>query len=199
LDLFLLLVIIIGGILAWQTGRERSRLSERHARLVRVTGDLPITDPSQVHIQALETDQPMEFAWRVYYPANYAQVLRHPNGGSSRSPSTTSTEFIARVAFRRDDRGIMNVYTHFEGSSGRFSFGDESLAELLRNHWDKLRVEQIGSPALTALKPDRPATLLRLTMSEELQDEARKTLSPHAKYYVPDVFQLELGPKASKP
>jgi hypothetical protein len=68
LDLYLLIAALIGGTLAWQTGRERSRLSEKYDEPARVTGDLPIADASKVHVRALDTGDPMHFAWRVYYP-----------------------------------------------------------------------------------------------------------------------------------
>jgi hypothetical protein len=41
-DLVLLLVALLGGILAFQTGRQQSRLRGEHERLSRITGDLPI-------------------------------------------------------------------------------------------------------------------------------------------------------------
>jgi hypothetical protein len=200
LDLFLLIVVAIGGALAWQTGRERSRLSGEHARLARITGDLPIADASQVHVQALDTGEPLHFAWRVYFPPNYRQTLRNSNGGEGTSWSSSSTEFIARVVFRQDEQGLLQVYTHFSGGSSRSGLGDKALAELLRGRWDKIRVEQLGAPDLAALGPNQPAVLLRLTLPDDLQAEARKKLPPHTqKRFVPVLFELDLGPKASKP
>ena len=146
LDLFLLTIVIIGGALAWQTGRERSRLSAEHARLARITGDLPVEDPSKVYVQALETGDPMHFAWRVYHPPNYKHILSHGNGGGTTFFSS-SAEFIARVVFREDDEGQLQLYTNFSGGSSLSPFGDEDLAELLHDRWDKIRVEQLGARA----------------------------------------------------
>lgn len=199
-DLFLLIVVIIGGALAWQTGRERSRLSERHARLARITGDLPIADASRVHVQALETGEPMHYAWRIYYPPSYKAILGNSDGDWSTSWSSSSSEFIARVVFRQDDEGLLQVYTHFSGGSSQSSLGDEALAKLLCDRWGKIRVEQLGSPHLATLGPNQPAILLRLTLPDDLRAEARKLLSPYDRErYVPVLFELNLGPKASKP
>jgi hypothetical protein len=78
--------------------------------------------------------------------------------------------------------------------------GDKALAELLRDRWDKVRVEQLGAPELTILEADQPAVLLRLTLPEDLPREAKKSLSPYAQQqFVPVLFELDLGPRTSKP
>jgi hypothetical protein len=200
IDWLLLIAVLIGGALTWQTGRERSRLAETHARLARLTGDLPVADPAKVYVQALDTGEPRHFAWRVYYPPNYTQVLRLSYGGGGTSYASNSSEFIARVVFREDERGLFQVYTHFSGGSSRSSFEDKVLAELLRGRWDKIRVEQLGAPKLAVLTPDQPAILLRLTLPDDLRDEARKRLNPDLqKRYVPVLYELKLGPETSNP
>lgn len=198
-DLILLVVIVIGGLLAWQAGRERSRLSAEHARLARITGDLPIVDRSRVHILALDTGDPMHFAWRVYYPANYSQILAS-DGSWSNSWSSSPSEFIGRVRFREDKQGRLQVYRQFWGGSSTTGLPDQALAEQLHGRWDKLRVEQLGSAGVTILEPDQTLAMLRLTLPEGLRDVAGKTHpsnpeAPHDSL----VFELKLGPKATKP
>src|SRR5689334_110913 len=111
LDLILLLVILPGGFLAWQSGRQRKRLEDRYERMVRVAGDLAIADPTKVYIRALDMGEPLHFAWRVYLPPNYTLVVRNLTGngssGSSTSWSLNPVEFIARVRFRKDEQGLM--------------------------------------------------------------------------------------------
>src|SRR6185436_11697936 len=80
LNLFLILVAVLGGLLAWQSGRERGRLQAECARLLAITGDLSIDDPSKVYIRALDTREPLHFAWRVYLPPNYQQILWYSEG-----------------------------------------------------------------------------------------------------------------------
>jgi hypothetical protein len=200
LDLVVLVAAIGGGALAWQTGRERSRLAQEHARLARMTGDLPIADPSKVYVQALDTGEALHFAWRVYYPPNYRQVLRHSDGGGGTSWASNPTEFIARVVFREDEQGLLQVYTHLSGGSSRSSFGDKDLAGLLHGRRDWIRVEQLGASQLAVLKANQPAILLRLTLSDDLQAEARKRLDPHVQTrYVPVLYELRLGPETANP
>jgi hypothetical protein len=63
-----------------------------------------------------------------------------------------------------------------------------------------LRVEQLGSKDIATIDPDGSATLLRLTIPDDLQAEARKTLSPHSQgEFNPTLFTLEIGPKKPKP
>jgi hypothetical protein len=196
-DWFLLVVTLIGGVLAWQTGRERSRLSERHRRLVGMAGELPIADPSKVYARALDTGEPLHFAWRVYLPANYNRALRSSGGGAlGASTSRRPSEFIARLRFRQDNQGVMEVYNHFANGSTRVSLGDKTLADLLRNRWDKVRVERLGAPEVAVIEPDKPAVLLRLTLPDDMQDEARTKLSPdNQARLLPVLYELDLGPK----
>jgi hypothetical protein len=192
----LLLVVLSGAIMAWRSGRERSRLTERFARLVRATGDLTVADPSLVYLRAVETGEPLHYAWRVYFPPNYNQIMSSRNGMTSSGSSSSASEFLSRVRLRPDDRGAMQVYTHFANGSSISSIDGPQLTELLRGRWDKVRVEMIGSPEVASLKPNQHAVLLRLTLPDDLIDEAKKKFSPDdQKRCVPVLFELELGPK----
>jgi hypothetical protein len=192
-DGFLILVVLVGGVLAWQAGRERSRLMQHYERLTRKLGDLPISDRSKLHLLALETGDPLHFAWRAYLPANYNLMLSD-GSGSSWGTSIGSSESIFRVRFRRDKDGDVQVYTRIGGTSSQNSFGDESLQQFLRDRWDRVRVERLASPDVAVVGADESAVLLRLTLPDDLAAEARKTLSPEIQQqYVPVLYQLNLG------
>jgi hypothetical protein len=202
LDGLLILALLSGGILAGKTGLERSRLEARHARLARMTGDLPVTDPSKLYFQAIDTGEPLHFAWRVYLPPKYNQVLSCRSDGSSSSSTSSSsaaTELIARVRLREDEQGQLQVYTHFGGGSSRMGVGDKALAERLRGRWGRVRVEQLGAPELAVLGPDQTTVLLRLTLPDDLEAEAREKLDRSMQRSVPVLYELVLGPKASNP
>jgi hypothetical protein len=194
LDWFLLLVVLVGSFLAWQTGRERSRLTERHSRLARLAGDLPIIDPTKLHALALQTGDPLHFAWRIYVPPNYSPQLRG-SGMAIALGSARASEFIARVRVRPDDKGDMQVYTHFGNTTSGTSLGMQAIVSVLENRWDKLKVEQLGAHALTVIKADQPAVLLRLTLPDDLHSEVRKKVSLNGqKQSLPVLFELNLGP-----
>lgn len=194
LELLLLPVLLLGGVLAWQSGRERSRLAARYDRLSRVAGELPIADPSKLYVQAIPTGEPLHFAWRVYAPANYRLIVRDRSGGESSSMSNNPNEFIARARIREEE-GVLYAYWRIAGGSSKTSFGDLSLVKFLRENGSAVRVAQLGSDGCNVIEPTQSATLLRLT----LPDDAKKSLSPYAQTFVPVLFDLELGPKAPTP
>jgi hypothetical protein len=201
-ELLLIVAIAIGGYLAWQTGQERGRLQQTFDRLARKAGDLEIGDPAWVHIRAIPTGEPLHFAWRVYLPASYQTDVHVKTGHStSRSygSSSSSREFIARVRFREDENGVLNVYAKFASGSTRMGVGDPAFATLLRGRWNEVVAEQVGADELVAIEPDRPFTLLRLRLPEDLQEKAKTALSPDEhKQLVPIFFELEVGSPASK-
>jgi hypothetical protein len=197
-DLILLLAILVGGIQAWTSGRERAKLSKEYARLARTAGDPAIGDPAKVHLVALETGDPLHFAWRVYYPANYQEVLASIHSGSHvvRSSLSTSdpTEAILRLRFRENDRGIVEIY--MKGMQGRFRspLGDESLADLLRGRRGEIDVEQIGAEDVAVIGPDEQVSLIKLTLPGAMQAEADQKLSEWArKNCTPILYELKLG------
>jgi hypothetical protein len=199
LDLILLLVALSGGFLALQNGRQLRQLRAEYERLSTITGDLPISDASKVHVRALETGERLHFAWRVYLPANYRAVISNASGSSS-SWTSNSCQFIARVRLRENEQGMLQAYTRFSGGSSCMGLGDSTLAKLLHDHWDKIQVEQLGAPGLAVIAPGQSAVLLRLTLPDELQKASREKLPPWMQgHFVPTLFELHLGPEATKP
>src|SRR5262245_45684962 len=69
LALLVLAVARAGAVLAWQAGRERARLAAHSDRLVAAAGELPADDPTWLCLKALDTGDPLHFAWRVHLPA----------------------------------------------------------------------------------------------------------------------------------
>jgi len=201
-ELVLIAAIAVGGYLAWRTGRERGRLQRTFDRLARKAGDLEVGDPNQVHLRAFPTGEPLHFAWRVYLPARYPARVRVRAGQSSSDTSGSRgqpMEFIARVRFREDENGVLNVYWKFAGYGIREAVGDRAFATLLRGRWDEVAVEQLGADGLVGLDADRSVTLLRLRLPADLQESARTARSPDLrKELVPVFFEFQLGPPASE-
>src|SRR5262245_17654443 len=121
-DLVLLTIVLAGGVLAWQAGRERARAAAHYDRLVAAAGELPADDPTLIYLKALDTGDPLHFAWRVHLPAKTDLEVRSRTGsgwsGGSWSCSDP-TDFIARVRFRVDEQGVVHVYTKSINSSSR--------------------------------------------------------------------------------
>jgi len=195
LNAVLLIATLIGGVLAHQAGKRHQRLLAERERLEEQVGCLRIEDPSRMYVRALETGEELHFAWRVYFPAGLNLRTKNSNGGgtwSSKRPD--AIEFIARVRFRENDDGRLNVFTKQANGSGRLALGDRRLADLLRGRWDEIQVEQLGSDGSVAIATDEVATLLRLTFSEDLKREAGQKLSKSlATRFQRVLFDMRLG------
>jgi hypothetical protein len=199
-DWILIAIVLGGGVMAWRTGRERSRLTARHERLVKSTGELSIKDASRIYALALDTGEPLHFAWHFYFPPNSNQSLSYHFGNETNSMSTPQADFIGRLRFRRDDDGDMQLYTHFGPGSSAGGLDNAELNELLRGRWNQVKIEQLGAFGVAVIDRDKPAVLLRLTLPDELQAEARTKLSPgFQKQFVPVVFEVTLSPPTPSP
>lgn len=200
LDLLLIGIILVGSFFAVRSGLERQRLSKTFERLSRKTGDLVVADPSKAYIQALPTQEPLHFAWRVYLPPNYSVNLRSHQGSLSSFRSSSAVECIARIRFREDKKGDLNVYIRFVGGSSRSTLGDASFAKLLHGRWENVQVKQLGTGQPAVFGADQTVVLLQLNLPEELRPEALKTISPHLhEQFIPVFFKAELGPAQQVP
>jgi hypothetical protein len=204
-DLLMFAIVLVGGIAVWRTGQERSRLGKDYARLVKAAGDFTIQDSSKFHILALDTGEPLHFAWRVYLPPNSRLRLRDSSGGEH-THSGGAGEFIIRLRIREEaGKGRLQVYQNFAGGSNTQSFGDERLAKLLLGHEREIRVEQLGSGGVAVVDRDQSMVLLRLTIPESLQTKARDSLGPAdsdsslLNRFLPDLYLWELGPDSPSP
>lgn len=124
LNAVLLIAAVIGGVLAHRAGMQHQQLLTEFRRLEKKVGHLPIEDPTKVYVRALKTDEELHFAWRVYLPAGFNVRWQNSGGGSSWSSNSNAGEFIARVRFRQNDRGVLSVFTKQRSGSGMMGLGN---------------------------------------------------------------------------
>ncbi len=170
-SLLLLTISLIGGYYAWQSGTERAGLMSQIARIEKRIGSFPIVDPTLVHVLAIETQQPLEFAWRIYLPANFkmtrVQTFNQSGSSSWGSSRSDASEFIARVVLR-EHNGSLECFNSFNSSSGLSSTQSPIHAIAIREHWKNLKIDQLGKPTLAIIQPDEETTLLRISLPSEL-------------------------------
>ncbi|MGN6544688.1 MAG: hypothetical protein ACTHK7_06545 [Aureliella sp.] len=178
-------------------------MQREHTRLTDVAGELVITDPDQLHIQAIDTGEPLRFAWRVYAPGGQAIVFHF---GSSGQPLGSSThqdpephESFASVCFTEQrPPGQAGVYCFFENTSDFCSLAPPGMFEFLRDHWNELEIEQLGAREVARVKPGDSATMLRVKLSPSLMQKAREKnlATPTSDGPTPTCFEcrLELRP-----
>ncbi|MCY2982178.1 MAG: hypothetical protein NTY15_00900 [Planctomycetota bacterium] len=175
-DALIIVLTLIGGYLAVQSGRQRASLSSQVARIEKRIGTLPISDPRLVHIQALETENPLEFKWRVYLPANFkmTQVVHSDSSASTRGRMHLSDpkELIAKVQFR-ENNGRIECYSDFGPAFSVMEFPQSMHAAVLREKVDQLQIEQLGKNGLVTFEPDEEFTILRITVPIELQESMK--------------------------
>ena len=189
-----LIAAVIGGVLAYRAGTERQHLLAERTRLVKKVGSMAIGDRSKLHVRAIETGDELHFAWRVYVPAGFKVRWEYSNGGYSVSHSSIASEFVARVRLREEERRRLYVFSN-QASGSRLALGDEQLADSLRDRWDEVRVEQLGSDDVTVIEADEVVTLLRLTLSDDLKREADQKLEKDfAQRFQTALFDVRFGP-----
>ncbi len=201
-ELLLIAVVLVGGVMAWRTGRERARLGAEYARLAKAAGDLTITDPTKIHILALDTGEPLHFAWRIYLPPKSKFVLRDSSGsGQTWDQYGDGDEFIARIRIREDPSdGQLRVYHSFAGGSGTQGLGgNRALANFIRGRETEILVEQVGVGTTAVFDPEHETKLLRLTIPDGLKAKAREMIDPaELERLLPDLFTWEIGPENPK-
>jgi hypothetical protein len=201
IDLVLLAFVLAGGVLAWQAGDERARLAAHHDRLVAAAGELPVDDPTLIYLKALDTGDPLHFAWRVHLPANSKLNVRSRTGSGSSGGAWLCLhpmDFIARVRFREDREGMVNVYTKFSPGSSQSGIGPPGLARLLRERARELNVEQAGKRGVAVLDPKatKPTVILRVALPESLRQKPPPDLPAQ---FVPNIVEMTVGPPGSLP
>lgn len=194
LNAVLLIAAVIGALLVYRASTTRQHLLTEKRRLEKMVGSLSVGDRSKLHVRAMETGDALHFAWRVYLPASFKVKWKYGSSGSSSSSSSIPREFITRVRLRESERGSLHVFIKQAGGSSRFEIGDEQLADLLRGRWDEVRVEQLASDVVAVVDADEVATLLRLTLSDDLKREADEKLDKHfAKRFETALLDVRFG------
>jgi hypothetical protein len=198
-DLLLVCVIAAGAVPAWITGQQRSRLEAEYARLAKSAGNLVLTDPSLVHVLALDTGEPLHYAWRIHFPPGYQATYRTSNEMSGGSWNKDACDFIGRVRFQVDEQDQLRVYTRSQGNQSLSYVGDHELGRLVREGRVRFQVEQFGSKGVAVFGPDQGVSLLKLTIPEDLPSDVREKLLTVAPKGTRLFYQLELGPKPDVP
>jgi len=99
IDVSLILLTLVGGVFAVQSGWQRYSLFSQITRTEKRIGSFPISYPKLAHIHAFETENPLKFAWRIYLPAKDKMTRVQRSSSSSSFSSGISlgnpTEMIA--------------------------------------------------------------------------------------------------------
>jgi hypothetical protein len=196
LEILLAVALLVGGALVSQSMWKKADLTREHNRLMQKTGQLVITDPTKVHMRALDTGDPLHFAWRAYFPANYNFAYNLGGGSSGWGTQSDPWEGILRVRLREVD-GHMRLYYRFIGGSGLSSTAD-GMQTLMKEDpalLQKLRVEQLAKDGPVTFGADEVRTLLKITLPDEMLPSAKQKLkSWEYKKLTPTIEWIRFGP-----
>ena len=171
-----LISIILGAVLAVRSGLENRRLLAEHRALAEQVGYLPISDPTKVHVVALETNDAHHFSWRIYEPPKFrARVATR--GGSGTYSHSTSHDYLVNMRFRRNHDGLLQAFMDQGAGSSLRSLGNREFADLVYNRWDELEIEQLATDGVRRIENDEVVHLLRMRLSPTMQEAAREILS----------------------
>lgn len=195
LELILVPFALVGVYLALQSGMERASFTAHVTRIEKKIGTFKITDPKLIHIQAVETENPLEFAWRIYLPANYSMkvVQSCDTAGATTSQSTrvTPTEFIARVMLR-ESNGLLECYSSFNASGSLQGFQGSLYAAAVREQFGRLKIEQLGKSGPTTYQPNEDLTLLKISLPPELLQSMKLNFTdPNSNTLTGEIIQVE--------
>lgn len=198
IDFVLMAVTVVGCVSFMRVQSQLAELHREQSRLASTVGQMGISDAKLVHIKALNTQEPWQWAWRVYLPDNANGTLAYfvgSSGSGSHGFNGGPQEFIARVNITRLKDGRFGLYSRFTGGSSFSSFGSKEFCEFLTEHRDQLKIEQLGEDGKTqALSAGDPAVLvLRISLPDELARQATEKFGDDAdKLLIPTVLDVKL-------
>lgn len=169
----LLIAILCGVVLLGVRSRVLANLKKEHSRLSGEFGVLDVKDSSKFLITRIETDDPMHFLWRCYYPAGLTVEERSGFGKSDRSgmgSSSVSGEFLHRVRFEMLGDQV-RVHVADRGGGGRNSERDANLVGFLNDHWTELEVQVLAADGAVEIEAGRALEFLTIRIPKDLVPE----------------------------
>ena len=133
-------------------------------------GRYPVSDPTKVHVVALDTGDPLDFAWLVYLPGQFKgswkTIVSNSGSGINSEDSREPQIDLVRVKFRKVD-GRWQMWNKTRNGSGLRSISEGVFFD----QPESLKVMQIGKGQVEVIDTDQVATLLRLESPPEQSSE----------------------------
>ena len=197
MNVVLVFAALVGLSLAARETLLRKDLSREYGILAAEVGYLESTGEPGVQVIALPTKDPRHFRWRIFVPENETVVWENSVVWDRSEPMEGPLSFIAHVRFRDGENGCLKAWWDLERSWGTTDMGGSRLYEFLKGHWDEMEIEQLASDGRVTVQSGQLSSLLRISMPDQMREDAQKALSPqNLKWYVPELFQLQLGTDA---
>lgn len=192
-NILLLVATVVGAYQAIQSLRILQTVQAEQTRIIAKVGELDITDRKLMHVRALESDGPLQFAWRVYLPAGVSGVVTGNGGGGSSSHGfgdSSDSEFIARVGISQSKAGHIALYQKFGNGSGLHTFGTPEFLAFVIREQHRLQVVRLADKQTQRPAKGETITLLKISMPDDLAAEARQQFTgPTIQGLIPIIFE----------
>lgn len=198
IEIVLIVIIAIGGAFLFPTLMKLYGMQREYNHLAQKMASLGVTDHTKVHIRAIDTGEPLHFAWQAYFPANYSFAYTTKSGNGSKA-SGAPVHTILRVRLREVDGHLM-IDKRFGGGTSRTTSGVPKLIEFLNEHpgaLQKLRVEQLAVDEMMVFDVSETHTLLKISLPPDLQAKAKEKFEKREyDQIVPTIEWIRFGPAA---
>ncbi len=148
---------------------EVGQLKKTYADLVSKTGELPPSNPNEIAMLRIETDEPLYFAWRIRFPPNQKLRLVKTNGmGSSSSSSISEGETFYRLRMRIVGN-MIDVFTVSDTSQSVMNFqtDDPELLHQLQTSPERVIQTITDEKPHQILAADEPVEILRIALPKD--------------------------------
>lgn len=203
INLAICLITVVGLVYTSRARSQRNLLRQEHDALAAQFGSLDVQDPDRFYLTRVATDDPYQFAWRIYCPEQ-ADVETHQQGmGGSGSAGSSGVggERIIRVRFRWKESGA-GIFVKSIGGSTTSGIGNRGFADFIQAHWDELQIQVMPIGESREFDLDQVIELLSVEIPKPLHSEARKLLGRrsadanieavlHVRIGTPEAFEAE--------
>ena len=194
LNVVLALAALVGLLLMAGETLLKKDLSREYEILAAEVGYLESTGEPDLQVMALPTKDPRHFRWRIFVPENETVVWKNSVAWDRSVPIEGPLSFIAHVRFRDGENGCLKAWWDLKRSGVTTDMGGPQFYDFLKGRWGELEIEQLASHGRVTVQPGQWKSLLRIRMTDQMRDDAQNVLSPQvAKWYVPELFHLQLG------
>lgn len=194
INILMLVLIIVGVVLTIGETQRNRMLRARHDDLARDFGSFSIADPAKIYVLALDSDSPLHFRWRVYFPPKFNADWRAGENGVSRTRSSSFRDFILEARIRKDVDGHVRVFLKRDMGKTVLNLGNDQVASFLSGKWAQLEIWQVGKEGLVELDVSDVVTLVEVRMTDKLAAEAESVLTdPWNKRHVPTLFRWQVA------
>ena len=171
LNTILILIILVTGAKLVMQGQEYRALSQERNQLLEKLDGFRVRDPGKYLVQAVDTDDPMLFMWRVHKPGGFETEYWAEFGrdfcdfGCGGSWKSELERVSARFEFVGD-----KLYVDIQTARGghRARVGGAELVPIFQQHWDDLEIEILGQGGAVEIDVNQEVVFMHITVPNEL-------------------------------